>query len=153
MELYINNLQKTINVTELESLIKEVLLECHALMEITEETEVSVTLVDDHEIRALNKQYRGIDQATDVLSFALEEGLSFEQPAGLPRVLGDIVISLERAEVQSIEYGHSFEREVGYLITHGFLHLIGYDHQTNEDKQQMRLQEEKIMSKLNLIRD
>lgn len=153
MELYINNNQKTIDVTDLESLIEQVLEECHVLMEITDETEISVTLVDDHEIRMLNNDYRGIDQVTDVLSFALEEGLPFEQPIGLPRVLGDIVISLERADAQRIEYGHSLKREVGYLIAHGFFHLLGYDHQNDEDKQLMRIQEEKIMRKLNLIRD
>lgn len=153
MELYIDNHQQKIDATKLESLVHEALVVAHELTGITNETEISVVLVDDQEIRELNKEYRGIDQATDVLSFALEEGLDFVQPLGEPIVLGDIVISLERAEAQRMEYGHSLEREVGYLAVHGFLHLIGYDHLNETDKKSMRLKEEEIMSKLSLTRD
>ena len=112
-----------------------------------------VTLVDNEAIRALNRQYRQIDAATDVLSFAQEEGEAFEQPAGAPRLLGDIVISLERAREQSEAFNHSLAREVGYLIAHGLLHLLGYDHQNIEDKEKMRSVEEQIMARVNLARD
>lgn len=118
-----------------------------------EEAEVSLMLVDDQRIHALNLEYRGVDRPTDVLSFALQEeteeepDLEFEDD-----LLGDIVISAERAREQAEEYGHSFERELVYLAVHGTLHLLGYDHEEEQDKLEMRNKEEEVMAKLGLER-
>lgn len=119
--------------------------------------EVSVTLVDDDAIRELNRDYRGVDRPTDVLSFAmLEEGEGEPEapqlPPDAPLQLGDIVISLERAAAQAVEYGHSLERELGFLVTHGVLHLLGYDHQTPEDEARMQETAEAILGELDLGR-
>ncbi len=116
--------------------------------------EVSVTYTDNEGIRVLNRQYRQADQPTDVLSFPLMDfsGESDEPVADEPVVsLGDIVISLERAREQAEEYGHSFEREVAFLTVHSMLHLLGYDHETNEaDEQDMRARQSAIMETLGL---
>lgn len=119
------------------------------------EAEVSLTLVDDQRIHELNRDYRGVDRPTDVLSFALRdevedepEILDFEEV-----ILGDIIISVERARLQAEDYGHSLERELVYLAVHGTLHLMGYDHETEEDKAEMRHQEETVMNKIGLFRE
>ena len=110
--------------------------------------EVSVSFVDNAEIRGLNKKFRGIDKATDVLSFPLfdYEGESEEPPVDeMLGMLGDIVLSLEQAALQAEEYGHSFEREVAFLTVHSMLHLLGYDHlDEGPMKAQMRQREEEI---------
>ena len=115
--------------------------------------EVSVTFTDDEGIRALNLQYRGIDKATDVLSFPLTDYESGEEPpADEPcSMLGDIVISLERAAAQAEEFGHSFEREVAFLCVHSMLHLLGYDHVTSdEDDADMRRRQSEILDAMGL---
>ena len=119
--------------------------------------EVSVLITDNDEIRSLNKKYRNVDSATDVLSFPLfeeddnsEEPLFFNETEEI--ILGDIIISAERALEQSEDFGHSFLRELSYLLVHGILHLLGYDHQTEEDKKNMRIMEEKILMKLDISR-
>lgn len=119
--------------------------------------EVSVLITDNDEIRSLNKKYRHVDSATDVLSFPLfeeddnsEEPLFFNETEEI--ILGDIIISAERALEQSEDFGHSFLRELSYLLVHGILHLLGYDHQTEEDKKNMRIMEEKILMKLDISR-
>lgn len=116
--------------------------------------EVSVTFVDNAEIRDLNKKFRGIDKATDVLSFPLfdYEGDSEEPPVDeMLGMLGDIVLSLERAAEQANEYGHSFEREVAFLTVHSMLHLLGYDHETGEeDEADMRRRQSEIMDLMGL---
>ncbi|ACL22283.1 protein of unknown function UPF0054 [Desulfitobacterium hafniense DCB-2] len=120
----------------------------------SEEAEVSLTLVDDARIHELNRDYRGVDRPTDVLSFALQEERS-DEPDILDyedHLLGDIIISVERARAQAIDYGHSFERELVYLAVHGTLHLLGYDHMEEEDKEEMRRQEEAVMSQIGLLR-
>lgn len=120
-----------------------------------EEAEVSLTLVNDQRIHELNRDYRGVDRPTDVLSFALQEDAE-EEPEILDfedEILGDIIISVERARVQAVEYGHSFERELVYLAVHGTLHLLGYDHMTEEDKAEMRRQEETVMNRIGLLRE
>ena len=110
-------------------------------------------LVDDEYIKNLNAQYRGLDRATDVLSFALDEGAEPDIIDGPEeKLLGDIVISLDTACRQAEEYNHSVEREISYLTVHGLLHLLGYDHQEPEDKQRMREQEEYILGLLGIIR-
>ena len=111
--------------------------------------EVSVTFTDDEGIRELNRKFRGIDRPTDVLSFPLFDysGESEEPPINdLKSMLGDIVISLERAAQQAEEYGHSFEREVAFLTVHSMLHLLGYDHETSEaDEKIMFAKQDDIM--------
>ncbi|AOZ91720.1 rRNA maturation RNase YbeY [Paenibacillus crassostreae] len=125
--------------------------------------EVALTFVDDEQIHELNRDYRGIDRPTDVLSFAmndtvdeeleiiyeLEEG---EEIEGIPEVLGDIIISIPRAKLQSEEYGHSLEREIGFLFVHGFLHLLGYDHQEKEAEDEMMGKQEAVLVKVGLTR-
>ena len=116
--------------------------------------EVSVSFVDNAEIRGLNKKFRGIDKATDVLSFPLfdYEGESEEPPVDeMLGMLGDIVLSLEQAALQAEKYGHSFEREVAFLTVHSMLHLLGYDHETGEeDEADMRRRQSEIMDLMGL---
>lgn len=113
-------------------------------LKIAPDTEMSVTFMDNAAIREINRDYRGKDAPTDVISFAIEEEgedempIIFEDEADmLPRNLGDIMISVERTHEQAEEYGHSFERELGFLALHGFLHLNGYDHMEPEDEKVM----------------
>ena len=124
MDLYINNEQTKVDTSELEALVRKVLETGLKVLAVKDPVEISVTFVDNETIRTLNRDYRGVDQVTDVLSFAQEEGAEFIQPQGAPRMLGDIIIALERAVEQSNEYYHSLEREVGYLTAHGLLHLL-----------------------------
>lgn len=119
---------------------------------------VSIILTNPENIRKFNKQYRNIDKATDVLSFPMFEKEEIEKikqkEAGLVKeVLGDIIISIEQVKKQAQEYEHSFERELAYMVTHGFYHLMGYDHIEEKDKQIMRPKEEKILQELNIKRD
>ena len=116
------------------------------------DAEVSVTFVSDAGIRRFNREYRGIDRATDVLSFPLFEGGDVEDAFdGEEYQLGDVVLSLERARAQSELYGHSFEREVALLCVHSALHLMGYDHERGEsDEQDMRRRQRDIMKILGL---
>lgn len=112
--------------------------------------EVSVHLTDDTGIRSLNRTYRNMDQATDVLSFGSDDDDTL--PDGT-RLLGDIIISLERATEQAGEYGHSYEREVAFLVVHGVLHLLGYDHEEDEQRREMRAREEGVLARLGLQRE
>jgi len=119
----------------------------------SDEAEVSLMLVEDQRIHDLNLEYRGVDRATDVLSFALQEDMEDEPDSGFEdEMLGDIVISVPKARAQAEEYGHSFERELVYLAVHGTLHLLGFDHEEETEKQAMRLKEEEVMALLNLER-
>lgn len=123
------------------------------LYDLETASEVSMVLTDDEYIQQLNCRYRGKDMPTDVLSFALNEGDEPEILDGSPEnLLGDIVISLETAAVQAEEYGHSLERELAYLTVHGMLHLLGYDHETTQDWQEMRNEEEQVLSALGIVR-
>ena len=116
--------------------------------------EVSITLTDDAHIHALNRAYRGIDRPTDVLSFALHES---EEPqvAGGPAVdvLGDIVLSVERAVKQAADYGHSLCRELVFLTVHGMLHLLGYDHIEEAERLEMEAEQRHVMAALGVSRD
>jgi len=137
----------------LATMLNKAINEAVRLSDGSEEAEVSLLLVDNQRIHALNLEYRGVDRPTDVLSFALQEEME-EEPEieEEDEMLGDIVISVERARDQAQEYGHSFEREIVYLAVHGTLHLLGFDHEEENDKQEMRSKEEEVMSKLKLER-
>lgn len=115
--------------------------------------EVSVRVVDDFTMREMNRTYREVDRTTDVLSFPQwepDEALDLYEDERIP--LGDIVISLPKAKEQAEHLGHSLERELGFLSVHGFLHLLGYDHHTSEDSQQMFAKQEEILSRIGLVR-
>lgn len=112
---------------------------------------MSVTFVDDAEIHSLNREHRGVDRPTDVLSFPqFEPDEVF--PEGAPFMLGDLVVSLETARRQAAEFGHGEEREIAFLLVHGFLHLMGYDHETPEDEAAMRERQRELLEHLGLPR-
>ena len=119
-----------------------------------ENGEVSVTLTNNAYIHTLNKAYRGIDRPTDVLSFALNESEEPEMVDG-PEVnmLGDLIISVERAEDQAADYGHSLRREVAFLTVHGMLHLLGYDHMEEDERAEMEEEQRFVMEKLGISRE
>ena len=137
----------------MEQILRSVLQKTAEVYDISTSTEVSLVLANDEYILALNREYRGIDCATDVLSFALNEGdepIVIDGPEEI--LLGDIIISIETATRQATEYGHSLERELAYLTVHGILHLLGYDHMTEEEKREMRHEEEYVLSLLGINR-
>ena len=118
-----------------------------------ENGEVSITLTNNEYIHQLNKKYRGIDRPTDVLSFALNES---DEPAiadAAVNILGDLVISVERAEEQASDFGHSVRREMAFLTVHGMLHLLGYDHMEEEERAEMENEQRYVMEKLGISRD
>ncbi|AGX05562.1 MULTISPECIES: rRNA maturation RNase YbeY [Bacillus] len=118
-------------------------------------SELSVTFVTNDRIQEINREYRDKDKPTDVISFAMEElgeGETEIAGEGIPRVLGDIIISIQRTEEQAGEYGHSFERELGFLAVHGFLHLLGYDHETDEEEREMFGRQKDILDEYGLTR-
>ena len=118
---------------------------------------ITVTFTIPEEIRKINKEYRNIDRATDVLSFPMFEKEELDEMIKNKDfmhedVLGDIIISIEKVKEQAEEYGHSFERELSYMLVHGFYHLMGYDHIEEEDKKIMRPKEDKILEALKITR-
>lgn len=119
---------------------------------------VNVILTNPKNIKETNKKFRNIDRETDVLSFPMFERneidaiIKEEQKFQVQEVLGDIMISIQRVEQQAKEYGHSFERELAYMLIHGFYHLMGYDHMNEEEKKEMRSKEEKVLNLLNIKR-
>ena len=143
---------------EYEELCQKVIVESLRCEEFDNDFCVFVTLTDNENIRLINNEQRGIDKETDVLSFPVLEFEDGKMIAGVgdyyedKLILGDIVLSLEKAKQQSAEYGHSFEREMCYLICHSMLHLLGYDHETEEERELMRSKEEKTLEELGLTR-
>ena len=121
--------------------------------EISEDAELSITFVDKSEIQEINKMYRDKDKVTDVISFALEEDEPDIIGLDIPRVLGDIIICTDVAKEQAESYNHSFERELGFLALHGFLHLLGYDHMTDEDEKEMFGRQDAILNAYGLTRE
>lgn len=114
---------------------------------------VNVVLTDSNNIKNINKEHRGIDEITDVLSFPMYEKSELENiKLENEDILGDMVVSVEKVQEQAKEYGHSFERELAYMIVHSFYHLLGYDHMNETDKKEMRQKEEFILEKLNIKR-
>lgn len=162
MNILIDDRQDKVSTAGLAEIINDVIKTALEVEGVVDDVEVSVSFVDNEEIQKLNKYYRGIDSPTDVLSFPLVEFEEIYYDVDLPdetnediqkvEPIGDIVISLEKAMQQSIEYGHSFEREVAYLTAHSMFHLLGYDHESDEDKKIMREKEETVMAKLNIGR-
>lgn len=166
--LYTDNRQNNLEVTE--EFINKITEICdYTLLEeqVKYPYQISLLFVDNSEIREINKETRNIDKETDVLSFPMldyPKGKVFKDVYsnyyfdetyldGEELVLGDMVLSLEKAKEQSIEYNHSYLREVSYLIVHSILHLLGYDHMEEEEKLIMRKREEEILSGLKITRE
>ena len=141
-----------------DEVIKKVLTKCFEEENLVDsKLYITVTLTTPENIRKINKEYRNIDRATDVLSFPMFEKDELEEKIknndfDHEDVLGDLVISIEKVKEQAEEYGHSFERELSYMLVHGFYHLMGYDHIKEEDKRKMRPKEEKILNDLKILR-
>lgn len=156
MSLTIDFIDETNKVSDEDMEVINHLLELAANREGVEDgSEVSVTFVSNEKIQEINREYRDKDQPTDVISFAMEElGEGEIQLTGIdiPRILGDIIISIPKAEEQAEEYGHSFIRELGFLAVHGFLHLLGYDHETEEDEKQMFTKQKEVLNEYGLQR-
>lgn len=137
-----------------KEIIKRVLQKCFEIEKLENKNlYVNVVLTNAKNIKSINKEHRGIDKETDVLSFPMFEK---DEIASLDNtnedILGDMVISIERVEEQAKEYGHSFERELAYMVVHSFYHLLGYDHMTEEDKKEMREKEENVLGILGIRR-
>lgn len=124
---------------------------------IAQEAEISINIVTDSEIQEINRNYRGKDSPTDVISFAMQETIEGEMEikgdtVDFPLILGDIIISIDRAKEQAAEYNHSFAREMGFLCVHGLLHLLGYDHMNEADEKIMFQKQDEILGEFNLER-
>lgn len=161
MKISFLNQQDKYKVTrDIKALVKKCALTSLKYMEFRTDVEISVMLTDNDGIRTLNNMHRNIDSATDVLSFPMfeydEDGNIIEDYAEFNEMgelcLGDIVISLERAQEQAQEYGHTFDREVGFLTVHSMLHLLGYDHMTPEDEEEMFGYQREILNETGLVR-
>ncbi len=148
MNIEINNLtNKKIEELEVISIVLEKAKEIEQLENII----FNVIIVDNNYIKNLNKIYRGIDKETDVITFALEDEKEMI-PLNNLRILGDIYISLEKAKTQSEEYGHSLTRELAFLAVHGFYHLLGYDHMTEEEEKIMFQKQDAVLKACNIER-
>ncbi|GIW22396.1 MAG: endoribonuclease YbeY [Candidatus Sericytochromatia bacterium] len=136
MKIFINNYQNILKIKKRE--IKKFVTKVLNKLKLNDNTEISITFVNNKKIKELNNNYRNIDKETDVLSFPFEN--NFNLPIN---ILGDIIISTEKAISQSKDYNHSIEREIYFLIVHGILHLLGYDHKdVNEEEEMFSLQKE-----------
>ena len=156
VEIYFEDIEEN---KEYENRIMQVLEKCFIEERLKNlNLYISITLTTPNRIRELNREYRNIDKETDVLSFPMFEKNEIDEIVNnkkkqlTPETIGDIIISVERVEEQAKEYGHSFERELSYMLVHGFYHLMGYDHIEEEDRKIMRPKEEKILSELNILR-
>ena len=142
-----------------EGIVKKVLNKCFEEEGLLDSKLImTITFTTPEEIRKINKKYRKIDRATDVLSFPMFEKEELDEKIKnkdflYEDVLGDIIISIDKVREQAGEYGHSFERELSYMLVHGFYHLMGYDHIEEEDKKIMRPKEEKILNELKITRE
>lgn len=155
MAIQVNNLQLKHEISKEQSDLLVKILEAGLSLHQKVDAEVSVILVDDDYIHELNLEYRGLDQPTDVLSFAMNdnpEDYAVVLPQEIPELLGDIFISVDRAIEQAASYNHSIDRELNYLAVHGLLHLLGFDHQNDEDTDVMRKAEEQILAGFSLGR-
>ena len=151
------NMIKGLDLKGYKKDFKSILKETKKILDIDNKLSLSVTVCDSDYILKLNKEYRGIDKETDVLSFAIEDDsdeddiLDMIDMLGV-REIGDIIINIDRVESQSREYGHSEKREMCFLFTHGLLHLLGYDHMDESDEKEMFSLQEKILTNLNINR-
>lgn len=151
--IYFANEQESFPITyKLKMLMRRAVISTLEYESFCNDAEVSVTFTDNNGIQTLNRDFRGIDRPTDVLSFPLTDYESDEFPIDEPELsLGDIVISLERASEQAEEFGHSFEREVAFLTVHSMLHLLGYDHvNSDEEDAEMRRRQREILENMGL---
>ena len=148
MEIYYDDRQDDIKITdEIKNLIEKSIAAVLKVENLHENVEVSVSFVGDEEIRDLNRDYRGVDKSTDVLSFPMDDEFII-----VSRILGDVIINTRRVMEQAEELGHSNERELSYLTVHSILHLLGYDHMEDEDKREMREREKLAMKELSIYR-
>jgi probable rRNA maturation factor len=156
MTLLIDCIDETKELTDEQMLEIERIINFAAKKQgIEEHSEVSVTFVSNERIQEINREYRAKDIATDVISFAMEElgeGEIALVGVEMPRVLGDIIISIPKAKEQAEEYGHSFLRELGFLALHGFLHLLGYDHMTEDEEKEMFTLQKELLNEYGLTR-
>lgn len=143
---------------EYSNIINQVLEKCYDVENLVEsKLYINIILTNPQTIKKINKEYRNIDKETDVLSFPMFEKEELEeimkkQEFNIQDILGDIIISIPRVEEQAKEYEHSFERELAYMVVHGFYHLMGYDHMEEEEKRIMREKEENILKQLDITR-
>ena len=142
-----------------EEIVKKVITQCFKEEKLENaKLGITVTLTTPENIQKINQEYRNIDKATDVLSFPMFEKDELEEKIQKEDfehedILGDIIISVEKVAEQAKEYEHSFERELSYMLVHGFYHLMGYDHIKEEDKLKMRPKEEKVLTDLKINRE
>jgi len=143
---------------EFEDTIKTVINKCFQIEKLVNlNLYISITLTTPEHIRSINNEFRNIDKETDVLSFPMFEKAEIDNMVELqnnviPETIGDIIISIEKVQEQAKEYGHSFERELAYMVVHGFYHLMGYDHMNDEEKAVMREKEENVLNLLKIER-
>lgn len=154
MELTEINFLDVDETKEYDEIVGQVIKKCFEEEDLlNKKLYVNIVLTTPQNIKKLNKEHRGIDKETDVLSFPMFEATEIKNiDSEMEDVLGDVVISLEQIKKQAKEYGHTIERELAYMIVHSFYHLMGYDHMEDEDKKKMRQKEEKILEKLNIQR-
>lgn len=156
-----NEQDKVIIDDKINILIRKTIELCMKSEKLDKDYEVSVTIVDDEEIRTINKEHRDIDKSTDVLSFPMVEFINGELISDEgdydmdldELMLGDIIISAETAKRQSIEYGHSLDREIAFLTAHSCFHLLGYDHMEEAEERTMISKQEAILKEMGLTRE
>ena len=149
--------QKLPENLEYEEIINKVIRECFKTEKMDKlKLYISITLTIPDVIKSINKKYRNIDNPTDVLSFPMFEKDEIEaikkQKSEIEECLGDIIISVPKVIEQAEEYGHSIERELAYMVVHGFYHILGYDHMIDSDKKEMRKKEDEVLNKLHITR-
>ena len=149
--LIANDTNEDLDLDLIRKKAEKTITEVLRLENISENAEVSLSIVDRQTIHKLNKDYRNVDRETDVLSFPLDEE-GFDNEGNPLILLGDIVICLDVAENQAADFGHSLEREIMYLICHSTLHLLGYDHIEEDDKKVMRSKEKEVMKNLGVFK-
>lgn len=148
MNLLFDDRQEDIEITnDMLDIVKISIVEVLKEEELDENVQVSISFVGDEEIQRLNKDFRGVDSSTDVLSFPMDDEFQIEET-----MLGDVIINTKRVLEQAKEFGHSNTRELSYLTVHSILHLLGYDHMEDEDKEVMRSKEKSIMDSLKIYR-
>lgn len=149
MEVFLDNRQSEITIEEdILDILNLVVDKSLEVLEMKGDYEISISFVNNEEIRELNRDYRGVDSETDVLSFPMDDDMIVPIP-----LLGDIIISVEKALEQSKHYGHSLNREIAYLTAHSMLHLCGYDHMQDDEKKLMRDKEKEIMKRAGIFKD